>query len=37
MIPKERFQFPHSINEVVETPIISLQVKKTQDEPMEGI
>jgi len=31
MIPKERFQFPHSIYEIIETPIISLQGKKTQD------
>jgi len=37
MIPGERFQFSHSIDEIVETPIISLQVKKTQDGPMKGI
>jgi len=37
MIPGERFQFPHSIDEIVETPIVSLQVKKTQDEIVKGI
>jgi len=37
MIPREKFQFPHSINEILETPIISLQVKKTQDGLVEGI
>jgi len=37
MIAGERFQFPHSIDEIVETPIVSLQVKKTQDGPLKGI
>jgi len=37
MIPKEGFQFPHSINEIVEITIVSLQVKNTQDGLVEGI
>jgi len=37
MIPKERFQFSHSIDEIVETSIVGLQVKKIQDGPVEGI
>jgi len=37
MILGERFQFPHSIDEIVETPIDSPQVKKTQDGPVEDI
>jgi len=37
MIPGERFQFLHFIDEIVETPIVSLQVKKTQDGSVEGI
>jgi len=28
MVPRDRFQFPHSIDEIVKTPIVSLQVKK---------
>jgi len=37
MIPGKRFQFPHSNDEIVEIPIVSLQVKKTQDGPAKGI
>lgn len=37
MIPGERFQFPHFIDEIVETPNVSLQVKKTQGGPAKGI
>jgi len=37
MIPEERFQFPHFIDEIVKTPNVSLQVKKTQDGPAKGI
>jgi len=37
MISRERFQFPHAINEIVKISIVNLQVKKTQDRPVEGI
>jgi len=37
MISGERFQFPHSIDKIIDTPIVSLQVKKTQDKLVKGI